>query len=476
MADNIAPPAGDPPAGDPPAGDPPAGDPPAVNWLEGLDQDVRGFVESKGYSDDTMQQDLAKGYYNLTRLHTNDPTIISLPGEDADEAAMGDFYNRLGRPSEPAGYAPEFAKGVQVDDGTYDVIIYAEGIDDNAGAGYTFTTSSDVTAPIISNVASDNITAAVVRIDNPSPGPISRRHHGKMTVAEEPARLFPVEDRFIQRVYYGTEPKPRSRGRFRPSGRIAMAAAGLGIVVAAFWYGVMRPDSPQRNLVSQRPDNDVGTVTGDSLKARSAASVSNPAASPTLPGLRNSSAQSAQAGGPTFGASRKPTTSSSPRSDSASSLNRPGQAKAHEKSVPAAVSSPAKSDTSMPASSKPVENLGRARTSTVLGGNRPAIREPQTINLGEDTLVVSSPSSLTPRTGGRIFLPGLNSPRYEGTLIYANDGLIGPVRELAEPGFTLRPGIYTITIKDSTGRVLHERANVVLSKGDVKPLELNKPR
>ena len=103
------------PAGGAPA---PTGGDPTPNWLEGLDSDVRGFVEGKGYSEETMQQDLAKGYYSLTRLHTKDPSVIGLPGEEADEEAWGAFFNQLGRPSEATGYVPEFAEGAEVDEPT----------------------------------------------------------------------------------------------------------------------------------------------------------------------------------------------------------------------------------------------------------------------------------------------------------------------------------------------------------------------
>jgi hypothetical protein len=82
-----------------------------------------------------------------------------------------------------------------------------------------------------------------------------------------------------------------------------------------------------------------------------------------------------------------------------------------------------------------------------------------------------APESLVPQSGGRIFLPGLYLESYGGAEIFANDLHVGPVHPLAETGFILPPGIYTITVKDSTGQVLHQKTNVSVSKGDVKPLE-----
>ncbi len=80
-------------------------------------------------------------------------------------------------------------------------------------------------------------------------------------------------------------------------------------------------------------------------------------------------------------------------------------------------------------------------------------------------------SSLVPRTGGRIFLPGLQNKRYAEAIIFVNDTPRGRVKALAEAGFLLQPGTYTISIKDSTGRVLHQKANVHVAQGDVKTLE-----
>jgi len=107
MTDDITPPEGDQPSGE-------------TSWMDGLDTDIRGFVDSKGYPEETVHQDLAKSYYNLQKLHAKDPTVVGLPGEDADEETWGSFYKQLGMPSDEGGYAPEFAEGVEVDEPTLD--------------------------------------------------------------------------------------------------------------------------------------------------------------------------------------------------------------------------------------------------------------------------------------------------------------------------------------------------------------------
>lgn len=88
----------------------------------------------------------------------------------------------------------------------------------------------------------------------------------------------------------------------------------------------------------------------------------------------------------------------------------------------------------------------------------------------ESLSVTSSP---VPQTGGRIFLPGLQHKRYADAIIFVNDAPRGRVKALAGAGFFLLPGAYTISVKDSTGRVLHQKANVRVAKGDVKTLEFH---
>ncbi|MBC6950619.1 hypothetical protein DWB58_22055 [candidate division KSB1 bacterium] len=68
----------------------------------------------------------------------------------------------------------------------------------------------------------------------------------------------------------------------------------------------------------------------------------------------------------------------------------------------------------------------------------------------------------------------MNRSQYDGALLFVNDALLGPVRNVADVGFFLRPGQYTIAVKDSTGRIMHQRANIKVVEGDVKPLEFTR--
>lgn len=110
------PPAGTPPAGTPPAGTPPAGTPPAASWTDGLDAPTQAFVAERQWKG---IGDALTSYRNLEKLTGVPPEqIIKLP-KDMNETAMGEVYDRLGRPKSAADYKlaetvkgadPEFAK------------------------------------------------------------------------------------------------------------------------------------------------------------------------------------------------------------------------------------------------------------------------------------------------------------------------------------------------------------------------------
>jgi len=83
-------------------------------WHAAIPEDeARQHVEAKGYKNPA---ELALANYNLTKLQRGDPTVVGLPGPDATPEQMGEFYGKLGRPAEPAGYEFQFGEGVQVDD------------------------------------------------------------------------------------------------------------------------------------------------------------------------------------------------------------------------------------------------------------------------------------------------------------------------------------------------------------------------
>jgi len=89
----------------------PQGDNNAPAWTEGLNlgEDTLGYIKNKGWE---SPADLLTSYRSLEKYQMKSPDIIELPGVDADEDAMNQFYDRLGRPSDPSQYgfeAPENA-------------------------------------------------------------------------------------------------------------------------------------------------------------------------------------------------------------------------------------------------------------------------------------------------------------------------------------------------------------------------------
>ena len=79
----------------------PVADAPFYSGFE--NEELRGFVENKGMK--TPEQ-LATSYHNLEKLMGADRAgrTVVLPGLDADETSMSEFYSRLGRPETADAY------------------------------------------------------------------------------------------------------------------------------------------------------------------------------------------------------------------------------------------------------------------------------------------------------------------------------------------------------------------------------------
>lgn len=77
------------------------------------DEDLRGFVENKGVK---QPEQLASMYRNLEKVFGADKAgrTVVIPGPDAEGDALGEFYNRLGRPEKADGYELPVPEG---DDG-----------------------------------------------------------------------------------------------------------------------------------------------------------------------------------------------------------------------------------------------------------------------------------------------------------------------------------------------------------------------
>lgn len=87
----------------------------AKPWWNALpDEAARKHVEAKQYA---SPAELALANYNLTRLQTGDPQVLSIPAADAPKEAWDQFYTKIGRPETPDKYELQFGEGVQVDEG-----------------------------------------------------------------------------------------------------------------------------------------------------------------------------------------------------------------------------------------------------------------------------------------------------------------------------------------------------------------------
>lgn len=107
-----APPA-DPPAAPatPPPAEPSGGQ--AQSWLDSLPEDVKGYVENKGFTDPAA---IAKGYQNLEKLvGVPEDQLLRLPKED-DAEGWEKVFNKLGRPQEAKDYEIQRGEGMPGDE------------------------------------------------------------------------------------------------------------------------------------------------------------------------------------------------------------------------------------------------------------------------------------------------------------------------------------------------------------------------
>lgn len=101
-----------------------------ASWIEGVsDPDIRAYAETKGFHNTTVDN-VVKSYQNLEKIMGADKAgrTVVLPGIDADEKALGDFYTKLGRPEKADGYELPVPEG---DDGK--MADWAKGVFHEAG-------------------------------------------------------------------------------------------------------------------------------------------------------------------------------------------------------------------------------------------------------------------------------------------------------------------------------------------------------
>jgi len=74
---------------------------------------------------------------------------------------------------------------------------------------------------------------------------------------------------------------------------------------------------------------------------------------------------------------------------------------------------------------------------------------------------------------GKIYLTGLEKfNNIESTSLFINNNYWGKTEDIWNRGLLLRPGLYTIMIRDSTDRILFQQKNIKISAGDIKAIEI----
>ena len=83
-----------------------AGNPGSGEWFSGFNDDLKGYVQTKGFKGPDAVVD---AYRNLEKLHgVPQERLLKLP-EKLDDASLAPIFQRLGKPEKPEGYniAPE---------------------------------------------------------------------------------------------------------------------------------------------------------------------------------------------------------------------------------------------------------------------------------------------------------------------------------------------------------------------------------
>ncbi len=78
------------------------------------------------------------------------------------------------------------------------------------------------------------------------------------------------------------------------------------------------------------------------------------------------------------------------------------------------------------------------------------------------------------KTSGHVYIVGLDGVTPAEANIFANEDLVAPVRQVINSGFFLKPGTYSLSIRDASGRVILNKKNVKIQKGEVKAVELSR--
>jgi hypothetical protein len=80
----------------------------APSWMDGFSEDTLAYVQNKGWD---SPKSLLESYRNLEKFSGGSKNIVELPGVDADETTLANFYDRLGRPGSPDQYGFNVPEG-----------------------------------------------------------------------------------------------------------------------------------------------------------------------------------------------------------------------------------------------------------------------------------------------------------------------------------------------------------------------------
>ena len=91
---------------------PPSGEV-APSWTEGFSDEMRGYIETKGFSDPAA---LATSYQNLEKLRgVPEERLVQLPADMSDLEAMAPVYSKMGRPETADAYTNVLGEGFDTD-------------------------------------------------------------------------------------------------------------------------------------------------------------------------------------------------------------------------------------------------------------------------------------------------------------------------------------------------------------------------
>lgn len=73
----------------------------AAPWYGQVDEATTAYITNKGWDNPVKA---IESYRNLEKFAGGSKSLLEIPDPDADDAKMGEFYNRLGRPESPDKY------------------------------------------------------------------------------------------------------------------------------------------------------------------------------------------------------------------------------------------------------------------------------------------------------------------------------------------------------------------------------------